>query len=53
MVCFIGQEKQRSQTHKGGGKNPRWQTTLQFQSMDQLMRVQIFDDDFGKDDLIG
>ena len=50
---MIGQEKQRSEKHSGGGKNPRWNATLQFQSTDSLMRIQVFDDDIGKDDLMG
>jgi hypothetical protein len=55
VVCMIGQQKQRTATHSGGGKKPQWQTTLQFQvqQMESVMRVAVFDDDLGKDDLIG
>lgn len=53
VVIMIGSEKQRTQTHKGGGKKPQWTDTLQFQTTDQLMKVAVFDDDFGKDDLVG
>lgn len=50
---MIGSEKQRTKAHSGGGKSPQWYDTLQFQNKDSLMRVQVYDDDFGKDDLIG
>lgn len=50
---MIGSEKQRTKAHSGGGKSPQWYDTLQFQNRDSLMRVQVYDDDFGKDDLIG
>lgn len=52
-VCTIGHEKQRTKTHQGGGKKPFWSDTLRFQSNDNLMKVTLYDDDFGKDDLIG
>ena len=50
---MIGQEKQRTEKCSGGGKSPQWTTTLQFQTKDSLLRVQVWDDDIGKDDLIG
>ena len=46
-------EKQRTQAHNGGGKKPQWSDTLQFQSSDQLMKVEVWDADIGNDDLIG
>ena len=52
-VIFIGQEKQRTKTCKGGGKSPQWSDTLAFNSQDSMLRVTLYDDDFGKDDLIG
>ncbi len=55
VVCIIGSQKQRTATHSGGGKKPQWQTTLQFQlqNPESLMRVAVYDDDLGKDDLVG
>ena len=50
---MVGQEKQRTQKHSGGGKTPNWTTTLQFQSTDSLMRISVWDDDVGSDDLLG
>lgn len=52
-VVLVGQEKQRSEKHSGGGKQPHWNSTLQFQSTDSILRVQVWDDDLGKDDLMG
>lgn len=52
-VIIIGSQKQRTKAHSGGGKQPQWQDTLQFQTQDSLMRVQVYDDDWGKDDLLG
>ena len=52
-MVIVGQEKQRTQKHSGGGKSPQWTTTLQFNSHDSMCRVQVFDDDLGKDDLMG
>ena len=53
MVCTVGQEKKRTKTHQGGGKKPNWSDTLMFSSQGQLMTVQVYDDDFGKDDFVG
>jgi hypothetical protein len=52
-VITIGQERQRTKTHQGGGKKPLWYDTLQFQSNGTIMKVEIFDEDVGRDDLIG
>lgn len=52
-MCVVGQEKQRTQKHSGGGKKPQWTTTLTFQSTDPIMKISVWDDDFGKDDLMG
>ena len=53
VVCIVGQEKKRTKTHQGGGKKPNWTDTLTFSSQSQLMKVQVYDDDFGKDDFVG
>lgn len=53
MICMIGNEKKRTQTHSGGGKKPQWTDTLVFNSKEQMMKVTVYDDDFGKDDLVG
>jgi hypothetical protein len=52
-VIQVGQEKQQTKPHSGGGKSPQWMDTLQFQSQDSLMRVAVFDKDTFSDDLIG
>ena len=38
-VIKIGQERQRTKTHNGGGKSPQWMDTLQFQSNDNILQV--------------
>lgn len=50
---MIGSQKQRTKAHSGGGKSPQWYDTLQFNTNDSVMRVVVYDDDWGKDDLIG
>jgi hypothetical protein len=50
---MIGSQKQRTKAHSGGGKSPQWYDTLQFNTNDSIMRVAVYDDDWGKDDLIG
>ena len=53
-IIMVGNEKQTSRTCNGGGKQPSWTDTLQFNSTDQLLRVQVYDHDtFSRDDLIG
>lgn len=52
-MVYVGSEKQRTEKHSGGGKNPRWNATLQFQTRDPILRIEVYDDDFGKDDLLG
>lgn len=52
-MVTIGHEKQRTKTHKGGGKKPLWYDTLQFQTNGNMMKVEVYDDDWGKDDFIG
>ena len=50
---MIGSEKKRTATHQGGGKKPQWTDTLIFNTKDSIMKVAVYDDDFGKDDLVG
>lgn len=46
VVCQIGGQRQQSSVCKDGGKNPRWQDTLQFQvNGDQVMSFQVMDRD--------
>lgn len=52
-ICIIGNEKQQTKAHSGGGKNPQWMDTLCFNSMDQFMKVQVYDKDTFSDDMIG
>lgn len=53
-IIFVGNERQRSKTHRNGGKSPQWSDTFQFNTNDPILRVQVFDDDtFSQDDLIG
>jgi Ca2+-dependent lipid-binding protein len=52
-VCCIGNERKRTKTHSGGGKKPQWTDTLVFNTKDNIMRVSVYDDDLGKDDLVG
>ena len=54
MIISIGIQKQKSKVHKGGGKNPQWVDTFQFQAMgNQVMKVELWDHDLIKDDFIG
>lgn len=52
-IITIGSEKQRTRTCSGGGKSPQWTDTFQFNSTDQMLRVQVWDDDTFSDDMIG
>lgn len=52
-VIQVGGQKQRTRTCQGGGKNPNWSDTFQFNSTDPLLRLQVYDDDVGKDEFIG
>jgi len=50
----VGNEKQRSRTCSGGGKNPSWTDTFQFNSTNaSMLKVEVFDDDTFSDDRIG
>lgn len=54
--CFVsvGNQRQRSGTHRNGGKHPQWSDTFNFNTNDSILRVQVFDEDtFSRDDLIG
>ena len=53
VVCTIGQERKRTKTHNGGGKKPQWTDTLVFNTTGQMMKIAVYDDDFGKDDFVG
>lgn len=52
-IVFLGNEKQRSKTCSGGGKEPSWTDTFIFNKNEQLLRVQVWDDDTFSDDMIG
>lgn len=52
-IIYVGNEKQRTKTCSGGGKNPQWQDTFQFNSTDPNLRVEVWDDDTFSDDKIG
>ena len=44
----------RSSVCEGGGKNPHWNDTFYLTVQgDPMMRVEVFDDDSGRDDLVG
>lgn len=52
----IGNNKQRTQAHQGGGKNPRWMNTLTFNgvtSNERLMRIAVFDEDVTTNEMVG
>ena len=58
MQCAAGltvREKWRSKTHAGGGKEPNWNDKHSFNVVegDDRLNVQVYDEDSGKDDLIG
>ena len=53
MKLWLGQEEQRTMTCNGGGKSPQWTDTLQFQSTDSMLRIEVWDKDTFSDDLIG
>ncbi len=50
---MVGNQRQQTKVCNGGGKNPQWSDTFQFNNQDQMLRVQVYDDDFGKDELLG
>ena len=46
LVAQIGNQKQQTQVHKDGGKNPRWNDALQFHiNNDQVMTFWVMDRD--------
>lgn len=54
VVLMVGNEKQRTRTCQGGGKRPVWTDTLSFNSTDNMLRIQVYDEDtFSRDDVIG
>jgi hypothetical protein len=54
VIISIGNQKQKSKVHQGGGKNPQWTDTFQFQAMgNQFMKLELYDRDILKDDFIG
>lgn len=53
-IIFVGNQKQRTRTCQGGGKQPYWTDTFSFNPSDQVLRIQVWDDDtFRRDDFIG
>ena len=55
IVCQIGNQKQQTSVCNDGGKNPRWQDTLQFHvNGEQSMTFSVMDrDHFSAGDLLG
>ena len=58
MQCAAGltvREKWRSKTHANGGRTPSWNDKHTFNVVegDDRLNVQVYDEDSGKDDLIG
>ncbi len=53
-IIKIGNQKHKTKVHKGGGKNPQWSDTFQFQATgDRLLTIQAYDWDPLHDDFIG
>lgn len=50
---IIGNQKFQTKPHSGGGKTPKWNETFKFDANVAELKVQVFDDDIGKDDLHG
>jgi hypothetical protein len=58
VQCAAGltiRDKWRSKTHAGGGKTPSWNEKHTFNVVegDDRLNIQVYDEDTGKDDLIG
>jgi Ca2+-dependent lipid-binding protein len=53
-IISVGGQQQKTQVCKGGGKKPNWTDTFTFNSLDPILRLQVYDHDtIGKDDFIG
>lgn len=54
MRIYFGGQQYKTSVCKEGGKNPSWTETFTFNSAtDTNLRVEVWDDDVGNDDLIG
>lgn len=52
-VIHIGGKKFQTKPHNGAGKNPKWSEVFTFDGNANELKVQIYDDDIGKDDYYG
>ena len=53
-MCVISGQRQKTRTHQEGGKQPRWNDTLNFTITNPTgMNVQVWDEDMINDDLVG
>lgn len=52
-IIHIAGQKFRSKTHNGGGTKPQWADSFTFQGSATELKVEVYDDDIGKDDFYG
>ncbi len=52
-VVIIGNQKFQTKPHSGGGKTPKWNESFKFENNGAELKVQVYDDDIGKDDFHG
>lgn len=52
-IIHIGGQKFQTKPHSGAGKKPKWNETFTFNGNANELKVQVYDDDIGKDDYYG
>ena len=52
-IIHIGGQKFQTKPHNGAGKTPKWSETFTFNGNANELKVQVYDDDIGKDDYYG
>ncbi len=52
-IIHIGGQKFQTKPDNGAGKKPKWVEYFTFQGNANELKIQVYDDDIGKDDFIG
>ena len=52
-IIHIGGQKFQTKPHNGAGKKPKWNEAFTFNGNANELKVQVYDDDIGKDDFYG
>lgn len=52
-IILIGDQKYQTKAHNGGGTSPKWTEVFTFNGVSNELKVQVYDEDVGKDDFYG